>query len=195
MAGISRPPPSSSSSEFIATGSRDKTIRLWDTRGTLFKTLTGHDNWVRALVFHPGGKYLLSVSDDKSIRCWDLSQEGRCVKTVDDAHGHFVNCIRWAPPQIKEDSQRAGTETNGDRRPNGVAKKEDPLVGIRCVIATGSVDMSVKIWASWALWTEKTDQTAAGLEKDLIVMYCSLCSCTGASFYGREGQSPVLSAF
>ena len=149
MAGISKPPPTNSSSEFIATGSRDKTIRLWDARGTLFKTLIGHDNWVRGLVFHPGGKYLLSVSDDKSIRCWDLSQEGRCIKTVDDAHGHFVNCIRWAPPQVKEDSQQqGGPVTNGDRRPNGIAKKEDPLAGIRCVIATGSVDMSVKIWAS-----------------------------------------------
>ncbi|KAF8467636.1 WD40-repeat-containing domain protein [Kalaharituber pfeilii] len=133
MAGLKKPPTATSSSEFVATGSRDKTIRLWDTRGTLFKTLIGHDNWVRAL----------------SLRCWDLTQDGRCVKTVDDAHGHFVSCIRWAPPQIKEDPQQPGSPSaNGDKRPNGIAKKEDLLAGIRCVLATGSVDMSVKVWAS-----------------------------------------------
>lgn len=148
MAGLKKPPATTSSAEFIATGSRDKTIRLWDARGTLIKTLKGHDNWVRALAFHPGGKYLISTSDDKSIKCWDLTQDGRCVKTVTDAHAHFISCIRWAPTQIKDDPQAAdGSAANGERRPNGIAKKDDLLAGIRCVFATGSVDMSVKVWA------------------------------------------------
>jgi platelet-activating factor acetylhydrolase IB subunit alpha len=145
LAGLKKPPPASSSAEFVATGSRDKSIRIWDFRGTLIKTLMGHDNWVRGLVFHPGGKYLLSVSDDKTLRCWDLSQEGKLVKTLDDAHGHFVSCIRWAPGIVKEVPITNGT--NGT--PNGV-KKEDPAanVSIRCVIATGSVDLNVRVFAS-----------------------------------------------
>ncbi|PHH63624.1 hypothetical protein CDD81_5605 [Ophiocordyceps australis] len=68
LAGLKKAPPPTSTAEFMATGSRDKTIRLWDSRGTCFKTLVGHDNWVTAVQFHPGGKYLLSVADDKSIR-------------------------------------------------------------------------------------------------------------------------------
>ncbi|KAF8536912.1 nuclear distribution protein PAC1 [Trichophaea hybrida] len=142
LAGIKKPPPVTSSSEFIATGSRDKTIRLWDARGTLLKTLTGHDNWVRGLVFHPGGKYLLSVSDDKTIRCWDLTQDGRCVKTVTDAHSHFISCIRWAPAPVKEPLM------NGDSKVNGTPNKDAAKVNVRCVIATGSVDMSVRVFAS-----------------------------------------------
>lgn len=107
----------------------------------MLKTLLGHDNWVRALAFHPAGKYLLSVSDDKTIRCWDLTQDGRCVKTVEDAHAHFVSCLRWAPP--------AKESANGDGKTNGVGgKKEEKAVGVRCVIATGSVDMSVRVFAS-----------------------------------------------
>jgi platelet-activating factor acetylhydrolase IB subunit alpha len=145
LAGQKKPPPPSSSAEFVATGARDKSIRLWDARGTLIKTLVGHDNWVRGLVFHPGGKYLLSVADDKTLRCLDLSQEGKLVKTLDDTHGHFISCIRWAPGVIKE----APTTNGVNGTPNG-KKKEDPAanVSIRCVIATGSVDLKVRVFAS-----------------------------------------------
>ncbi|EAS36333.3 nuclear distribution protein PAC1 [Coccidioides immitis RS] len=158
LAGLKKPPPASSSAEFVATGSRDKTIKVWDSRGTLIKTLVGHDNWIRALVFHPGGKYLLSVSDDKTLRCWDLSQECKCVRTVSDAHGHFVSCIRWAPNIINESglvSGEGGINGQGTPSMNGVSisttsKKEDTGGGgkIRCVIATGSVDMNVRVFAS-----------------------------------------------
>ena len=111
----------------------------------VIKTLTGHDSWIRGLAFHPGGKYLISVSDDKAMRCWDLAQEGRCVKTVDDAHGHFVSSVRWAPGVIKS----SGT-VNGDTTAHG-NKKDDPggsKESIRCVIATGSVDLNVRRFAS-----------------------------------------------
>ncbi|KAL2001469.1 hypothetical protein VTN02DRAFT_1705 [Thermoascus thermophilus] len=155
IAGLKKPPPASSSAEFLATGSRDKSIRLWDARGTLIKTLVGHDNWVRALVFHPGGKYLLSVSDDKTLRCWDLTQEGKCVRTIADAHGHFISCLRWAPSLIKDGGMNGETGSNSASTStaltNGV-KKEDSggggKLGIRCVIATGSVDLNVRVFAS-----------------------------------------------
>ena len=89
-----------SAAEFIAAGSRDKTIKLWDSRGACIMTLVGHDNWVNAIVFHPGGKYLLSVSDDQTLRCWDLSQQGKCVRILRDAHDSFITCLRWAPQTI-----------------------------------------------------------------------------------------------
>ena len=146
LAGLKKPPSASSSGEFLATGSRDKTIRIWDSRGSVIKTLVGHDNWVRALVFHPGGKYLLSVSDDYTIRCWDLSQECKCVKVIDKVHEHFVNGIRWAPSVIKNVE---APQVNGT--PNGIVRKDDatiPKEGIRCVIATSSVDQNVRVFAS-----------------------------------------------
>ncbi|KAB8231437.1 Positively regulates the activity of the minus-end directed microtubule motor protein dynein [Aspergillus alliaceus] len=137
LAGLKKP-PTSSSFEYIATGARDKTIKLWDSRGMLIKTLVGHDNWVRGLVFHPSGKYLFSVADDKTIRCWDLSQEGRLVKTIDNAHGHFVSCIRWAP------SNTSDAETS--ETTNGMPKKDGAKPGYRCVIATGSADCCVRVF-------------------------------------------------
>ncbi|KAK6851427.1 nuclear distribution protein PAC1 [Apiospora arundinis] len=107
LAGLKKPPPATSTAEFMATGSRDKTIRIWDARGTCLLTLRGHDNWVRALEFHPSGKYLLSASDDKTVRCWDLSQDGKCVKVVEDVHERFVTCLRWAPGIVNYDENSA----------------------------------------------------------------------------------------
>lgn len=80
------------SGPYLASGSRDKTIKLWDmTTFQLLFTLTGHNNWVRGLIFQPGGKFLLSVSDDKTLRCWELRTR-RNNKTL-DAHSHFVTSI------------------------------------------------------------------------------------------------------
>lgn len=96
----------------------------------------GHNNWIRALVFHPSGKFLLSASDDKTIRVWELST-ARCVKTV-EAHGHFVATLAWG-----RQSSSGGKEakTNGaDADATGEPQK---LIN---VVASGSVDQTIKIW-------------------------------------------------
>jgi len=76
--------------EYLISGSRDKTIKIWDIFSTCcVYTLIGHDNWIRNLLVHPNGNYILSASDDKSIRVWDL-KTGRCCKKIVDAHERFV---------------------------------------------------------------------------------------------------------
>jgi platelet-activating factor acetylhydrolase IB subunit alpha len=40
-------------------------------------------------MFHPNGKFLISVADDKSIRIWDLTL-GRCTRKIYNAHDHFI---------------------------------------------------------------------------------------------------------
>lgn len=115
---------------YAATGSRDKTVKLWDTAsGQCLRTFVGHDNWVRALIFHPSGKYLLSASDDKTVKVWDLAT-GRCTKTL-DAHGHFVTCAAWGRATVGG----GGAEKDG--------KKDEPR-RIN-VMATGCVDNTIKV--------------------------------------------------
>ncbi|POR37710.1 Nuclear distribution protein PAC1 [Tolypocladium paradoxum] len=148
LAGLKKAPPLSSTAEFMATGSRDKTIRFWDSRGTCIKTLVGHDNWVTSVVFHPSGKYLLSVADDKSMRCWDLNQDAKCVKVLDGAHEHFITCLRWAPGMAKDGGAANGGGAHEQGSEGDKKGAETTAESIRCVIATGSVDKTLKIFAN-----------------------------------------------
>ena len=57
----------------IASGSRDRSVRLWDAvQGSCLCVYAAHENWVRGVIFHPSGKYIISCSDDKSIRVLDI---------------------------------------------------------------------------------------------------------------------------
>lgn len=71
-------------------------FQVWDvSSGLCLFTLIGHDNWVRGVVFHPGGKYIISASDDKTLRVWDIRNK-RNMKTL-DAHSHFCTSLGKAP--------------------------------------------------------------------------------------------------
>ena len=89
----SKPSESKIIRDYLASGSRDKSIKIWEVKNArCVVTLIGHDNWITDLCFHPAGRYLISVSDDKSLRCWDLSS-GRCSKKLYNIHDHFVTTI------------------------------------------------------------------------------------------------------
>ncbi len=63
---------------YLASGSRDRTVKLWDAlQGVCLMTFTAHENWVRCVLFHPSFKYILSCSDDKSIRVMDIKVRRR----------------------------------------------------------------------------------------------------------------------
>lgn len=55
----------------------------------------GHDNWVRGVLFHPGGKFIVTCADDKTLRIWDYKNK-RCMKTL-SAHEHFVTSLGKQP--------------------------------------------------------------------------------------------------
>jgi WD40 repeat protein len=60
----------------LATGSRDRTIRLWNVTNpahptSLGQPLTGHTSYVDAVAFSPDGHTLASGSADHTIRLWE----------------------------------------------------------------------------------------------------------------------------
>jgi WD40 repeat protein len=58
----------------IATGSSDRTVKIWDNKGNLLQVLMGHTNWITCLSFNSNGQILASGSRDGTIRLWKLNR-------------------------------------------------------------------------------------------------------------------------
>ena len=58
----------------LASGSQDKTVRLWDTTNEgKWTTLQKHTGWANVLAFSPDGKILASGSTDTTVQLWDTA--------------------------------------------------------------------------------------------------------------------------
>jgi WD40 repeat protein/tetratricopeptide (TPR) repeat protein len=56
--------------KLLASGSLDKTVKLWRPNGILFQTLAGHKDAVTSVSFSPDGQTLASASLDKTVKLW-----------------------------------------------------------------------------------------------------------------------------
>ena len=57
----------------LASGSYDKSIKLWDVAtGEEIRTLTGHMYAIYSVTFSPDGRTLASASYDKTIKLWNV---------------------------------------------------------------------------------------------------------------------------
>jgi U3 small nucleolar RNA-associated protein 13 len=76
--------------KLIATGSQDRTAKVWNVDGSLISTLWGHKRGVWSVCFSPVDKCLATSSGDTTIKIWSLS-DGLCVKTLE---GHVQSVLR-----------------------------------------------------------------------------------------------------
>lgn len=82
----------------LASGSSDRTVRLWDpTNGLLMgEPMEGHRSVITSLCFSPDGSTLACGSSDGAIQLWDLSTGQPAGEPMEDHRGS-VRSMHFSP--------------------------------------------------------------------------------------------------
>src|SRR5712692_6271271 len=86
----------SPNSQFIASGSWDGTVQVWDAHtGAIVTTYKGHSDIVSTLAWSPDGQDIASGSWDGTARVWDAFTGA--LQTLYLGHSDAVSALAWSP--------------------------------------------------------------------------------------------------
>jgi WD40 repeat protein len=82
--------------KILASGSYDKTIKLWSVEtGAELRTLRGETDAIQSVAFSPDGKTLASGNFEKTIKLWSV-ETGAELRTL-RGHTNIVNSVVFSP--------------------------------------------------------------------------------------------------
>ncbi|WP_414579649.1 WD40 repeat domain-containing protein, partial [Anabaena sp. CCY 9402-a] len=120
----------------LASGSGDKTIKLWNLEtGKEIRTLNGHSEFVWSVSFSPDGKTLASGSDDKTIKLWNL-ETGKEIRTL-NGHSERVSSVSFSPDSK---TLASGSWDNTIKLWNLPDLELDPLIRNNCDFVRGYLE-------------------------------------------------------
>lgn len=90
----------------LLTGSDDKTLKTWSLKqkkikgrdrifATFGSSILGHTNWIRSAQFSPDARLIVSGSDDKTVKLWDIVKK-KCLDSYVD-HLDIVRDVKFHP--------------------------------------------------------------------------------------------------
>ena len=141
--------------QVLASGSYDKTIKLWDVDSRReIATLTGHSNYVYSVSFSPDGQVLASGSFDNTIKLWDMDSR-REIATL-TGHSDDVESVSFSPDgQVLASGSFDKTiklwDVDSRREIATLKGHSGAVVSVSFspdgqVLASGSYDETIKLW-------------------------------------------------
>ena len=81
--------------QWIASGSEDKTVKIWSVEsGECVTTFNGHSLSVSSVSFSPDGASIVSGSHDNTVKVWSV-ESGECVTL--NGHSYGVLSVSFSP--------------------------------------------------------------------------------------------------
>ena len=138
--------------KLIASGSWDKTVKLWRLDGELVQTFEGHDEGVSCVTFSPKDNQIASASYDGSVKLWSL--DGKELQTL-EAHEGGVFGVVFSPDGesiVTTSSDKTAKLWSRDGKELRRMQGHENIVSSAVfspkgdVIGTTSFDRTVKLW-------------------------------------------------
>ncbi|KAF3928239.1 hypothetical protein AA313_de0207618 [Arthrobotrys entomopaga] len=171
-----------SSDGHIASGSRDRTVKLWSDAGKLLKTLRGHTNSIACVAFSPDGRKLASASHDKRINVWDINTEHDNHKNIAPFKwmARSISQFLWHASQSQDDDVKAEEPLTTDT-PKTLEGHTDYVTAIAFspsgkLLASTSRDTTIKLW----------DITAGGPPVKVLKGHSHWVTCVAFSVNGKQ---------
>ncbi len=144
--------------QWLVVGCDDGNMQIYNyTTSEHVKEVSAHGDYIRALLVHSNLSYVLSCSDDLSIKIWDWEKNWAEVKTYDD-HEHYIMDMSLNPKDLNTFASASldktikiwaiGTNSHYSLvgHTAGVNCVDYCHTGERPYLVSGGDDCTVKIW-------------------------------------------------
>ena len=147
--------------QWIVTASDDMHVRAFNyNRLEKVNETEAHTDYIRCIAVHTTMPYILSCSDDMSIKLWDWEKAWQCTQTF-EGHVHCATAAHWNPKDstifascsldrtfkvwgVSAGSSAAHFTLEGHQR--GVNCIEYSPTGEKPYLISGSDDKTVRVW-------------------------------------------------
>ena len=177
----------------LATGSEDKTVRVWDISGANttsnkavqpLHTFDHHSAIVNDVEYHPVHSHMLaSVSDDLTMVMWDTRDKSK-AKVCSGGHTDDINALAFNPESEYIVATGSADKTigiwdlrNEKQKLHSMAHHNDSVVKLewnpfeKSILASSSHDRRINVWDLSLIGEEQTPEDAEDGPPELLFMH------------------------